>query len=198
MNIFAFMEKYNFILASNSPRRKELLGHIVPSFIQKTKEVDEIYPDTLAVKEVAAYLAKLKADAFTEDLKENDVVITSDTTVVLENQIYGKPKDRKDAIEILQKLSGKQHEVITGVCLKSATKELVFSCSTKVYFKVLKQEEIEYYIDTYKPYDKAGAYAIQEWIGFIGIEKIDGDYNNIVGLPVQKLATQLALFCNFL
>lgn len=192
------MDKYNFILASNSPRRKELLAHIVPNFIQKTKEVEEVYPLSIPKKEVAAYLAKLKADAFNEDLKKNDIVITADTIVVLNYKIYGKPKDRKDAIEILQTLSGKQHEVITGVCLKSATKELVFSSATKVYFKTLSQEEIEYYVDTYKPYDKAGAYAIQEWIGFIGIEKIEGDYNNIVGLPVQQLATQLASFCNFL
>lgn len=192
------MENYNIILASNSPRRKELLSHIIPHFVQKTKEVDEIYPDDIPKKEVAAYLAKLKADAFTEELKDNDIVITSDTTVVLENVIYGKPKDRNDAIAILKKLSGKQHEVITGVCLKSSKKELVFSCTTKVYFKVLTLQEIEYYIDTFKPYDKAGAYAIQEWIGFVGIEKIEGDYNNIVGLPVQQLAMQLASFCNFL
>ena len=198
MNTLVYMEKYNFILASNSPRRKELLAHIVPNFTQKTKEVDEVYPLSIPKKEVAAYLAKLKADAFTEELKENDVVITADTIVVLNYRIYGKPKDRNDAIEILQILSGKQHEVITGVCLKSSKKELVFSSETKVYFKNLSLEEIEYYVDTFKPYDKAGAYAIQEWIGFIGIEKIEGDYNNIVGLPLQQLATQLPLFCNFL
>lgn len=192
------MENYNIILASKSPRRKELLAHIVPNFVLKTKEVEEVYPEDLDVKEVAAYLAKLKADAFNEDLKENDVVITSDTTVVLENTIYGKPEDRQDAIKILQALSGKSHEVITGVCLKSKHKKEVFSCATKVFFKTLSLEEIEYYVDTFKPYDKAGAYAIQEWIGFIGIEKIEGDYNNIVGLPLQALNTRLALFCNSL
>lgn len=192
------MENFNIILASKSPRRKELLGHIVPNFILKTKDVEEIYPETLPVKEVAAYLAKLKADAFTEDLNAKDVVITSDTTVVLENTIYGKPTDRQDAIEIIQALSGKMHEVITGVCLKNIQKEEVFSCSTKVFFKTLSLEEIEYYVDTFKPYDKAGAYAIQEWIGFIGIEKIEGDYNNIVGLPLQALYTKLTQFCNFL
>lgn len=192
------MENFNIILASKSPRRKELLGYIVPNFTLKTKEVDEVYPETLAVKEVAAYLAKLKADAFTEDLKENDIVITSDTTVVLEERIYGKPKDRQDAINIIQNLSGKMHEVITGVCLKNIKREEVFSCSTKVYFKELSLEEITYYVDTFKPYDKAGAYAIQEWIGFIGIEKIEGDYNNIVGLPLQALHSKLASFCNSL
>ncbi len=192
------MENFNIILASKSPRRKELLGNIVPNFILKTKDVEEIYPKTLAVKEVAAYLAKLKADAFTEDLKPNDIVITSDTTVVLGKTIYGKPKDRQDAIEIIQALSGKMHEVITGVCLKNIYKEEVFSCTTKVFFKTLSLEEIEYYVNRFKPYDKAGAYAIQEWIGFIGIEKIEGDYNNIVGLPLQALHTKLTQFCNSL
>ncbi|MGB0885176.1 MAG: Maf family nucleotide pyrophosphatase [Chitinophagales bacterium] len=192
------MENFNIILASKSPRRKELLGNIVPNFILKTKDVEEIYPNTLAAKEVAAYLAKLKADAFTEDLKPNDIVITSDTTVVLGKTIYGKPKDRQDAIEIIQALSGKMHEVITGVCLKNIYKEEVFSCTTKVFFKTLSLEEIEYYVDTFKPFDKAGAYAIQEWIGFIGIEKIEGDYNNIVGLPLQALHTKLTQFCNSL
>ncbi|MGB1017798.1 MAG: Maf family nucleotide pyrophosphatase [Chitinophagales bacterium] len=192
------MENFNIILASKSPRRKELLGNIVPNFILKTKDVEEIYPNTLAAKEVAAYLAKLKADAFKEDLKPNDIVITSDTTVVLGKTIYGKPKDRQDAIEIIQALSGKMHEVITGVCLKNIYKEEVFSCTTKVFFKTLSLEEIEYYVDTFKPFDKAGAYAIQEWIGFIGIEKIEGDYNNIVGLPLQALHTKLTQFCNSL
>ena len=192
------MENFNIILASKSPRRKELLGNIVPNFILKTKDVEEIYPNTLAAKEVAAYLAKLKADAFTEDLKPNDIVITSDTTVVLGKTIYGKPKDRQDAIEIIQALSGKMHEVITGVCLKNIYKEEVFSCTTKVFFKTLSLEEIEYYVNRFKPYDKAGAYAIQEWIGFIGIEKIEGDYNNIVGLPLQALHTKLTQFCNSL
>ena len=192
------MENFNIILASKSPRRKELLGNIVPNFILKTKDVEEIYPNTLAAKEVAAYLAKLKADAFTEDLKPNDIVITSDTTVVLGKTIYGKPKDRQDAIEIIQALSGKMHEVITGVCLKNIYKEEVFSCTTKVFFKTLSLEEIEYYVNRFKPYDKAGAYAIQEWIGFIGIEKIEGDYNNIVGLPLQALHTKLVQFCNSL
>ena len=192
------MENFNIILASKSPRRKELLGNIVPNFILKTKDVEEIYPNTLVAKEVAAYLAKLKADAFTEDLKPNDIVITSDTTVVLGKTIYGKPKDRQDAIEIIQALSGKMHEVITGVCLKNIYKEEVFSCTTKVFFKTLSLEEIEYYVDTFKPFDKAGAYAIQEWIGFIGIEKIEGDYNNIVGLPLQALHTKLTQFCNSL
>jgi septum formation protein len=192
------MEKYHFILASNSPRRKELLAYIIPKFNVKTKDVVEDYPLTLSKKEVAAYLAKLKADAFDEEIHENDILITADTVVILDNEIYGKPKDRNDAIRILRLLSGNVHEVITGVCIKSKLKEVIFSSITKVSFKALSQAEITYYVDTFKPYDKAGAYAIQEWIGFIGIEKIDGDYNNIVGLPVQELYTQLTAFCSSL
>lgn len=192
------MEKYHFILASNSPRRKELLAYIIPKFDVKTKDVVEDYPLTLSKKEVAAYLAKLKADAFDEEIHENDILITADTVVILDNEIYGKPKDRNDAIRILRLLSGNVHEVITGVCIKSKLKEVIFSSITKVSFKALSQAEITYYVDTFKPYDKAGAYAIQEWIGFIGIEKIDGDYNNIVGLPVQELYTQLKAFCSSL
>lgn len=185
---------YNIILASKSPRRQELLQHIVPHFEVRTKEIEEIYPSTLAAKDVAAYLAELKANAFENDLKENELLITSDTTVCLENKLYGKPKDDKDAFQILKELSGKKHQVITGVCLLSNNKKEIFSETTHVYFKELSNEEIQFYIENYKPFDKAGAYAIQEWIGMIGIEKIEGDYFNVVGLPLFSLNKRLRVF----
>lgn len=185
---------FQIVLASNSPRRKELLAFVVPNFIVKTKEVAEIYPETIQKDTVAEYLAKLKASVFEGEINENEIFITSDTIVLLGDSIFGKPKDKEDAIYILQQLSGKNHQVITGVCFKTATKEISFSHSTEVIFKELSLEEITYYIDTFKPYDKAGAYAIQEWIGFIGVEKINGDYNNIVGLPVQEMYSRLQQF----
>lgn len=185
---------FQIILASNSPRRKELLAHVVPSFIVKTKEVVEIYPDTLKKDSVAEYLANLKASVFEGEIKENEIYITADTIVLLGDTIFGKPKDKEDAIEILQQLSGKKHQVITGVCFKSSHTEETFSHTTEVVFKELSLAEITHYIDKYKPYDKAGAYAIQEWIGFIGVEKINGDYNNIVGLPVQEMYSRLVQF----
>lgn len=185
--------KYSVVLASKSPRRQELLKNIVPKFEIRTKDVEEIYPETLASKEVPEFLSKLKATPFLDSLKENELLITSDTVVLLENKIYGKPKDREDAIKILSELSGKVHAVITGVCLSTQDFQKTFSAVTKVHFKQLSQEEITYYIDHFNPYDKAGAYAIQEWIGMIGIEKIDGDYFNVMGLPLQKLYEELKL-----
>jgi len=182
------------ILASKSPRRKELLGHILDSFEIRTKDIDEIYPDHLATEEVPKYLAKLKADAFVDTMADDELIITSDTVVAMDGEIYGKPKDREDAVRILQALSGKTHEVITGVCLQMKNKEVIFSETTTIHFKILSTKEIEYYIDKYQPYDKAGAYAIQEWIGMIGIEKMEGDYFNVVGLPLFKLNRELGKF----
>jgi septum formation protein len=188
------MKDYQIILASKSPRRKELLAHLIPKFEIKLKEIEEVYPTSLQADEVSEYLAKLKADAFTEDLKNNELLITSDTIVTLNNKIYGKPRNREHAIEILLALSGNAHEVITGVCLMHKDRYLTFKETTKVYFKALSQAEIEFYIDNYQPYDKAGAYAIQEWIGMVGIEKIEGDYFNVVGLPLFKLNEALNSF----
>ena len=188
------MKAYHIILASKSPRRQELLQHIVPTFEVKLKEVAEIYPENLPCDQVPEFLARLKAKAFESDLKNNELLITSDTVVTFNNRIYGKPKDRADAIRIFQELSGHAHEVITGVCLRSLEKEISFKETTKVFFKTLSLEEIEYYIDQYQPFDKAGAYAIQEWIGMIGIEKIEGDYFNVVGLPLFKLNQALQTF----
>ena len=188
------LSDFQFILASNSPRRKELLAYVIPNFTVKTKEVAEIYPEKIQKNKVAEYLATLKASVFEGEIATNEIFITADTIVLLGGNIFGKPKNKKDAIRILQQLSGKKHQVITGVCIKSATKELIFSHSTEVVFKELSLAEITFYIDKFKPYDKAGAYAIQEWIGFVGVEKINGDYNNIVGLPVQELFKRLKNF----
>lgn len=185
---------FHVILASKSPRRKELLAHLVPQFEIKTKDIEEVYPPNLATKDVPLFLAELKAEAFLSELKNGEVMISSDTIVCLENTIFGKPKDREDAIAILQNLSGKIHQVITGVCILSLEKKVLFSETTQVYFKPLSNDEITYYVDTFHPYDKAGAYAIQEWIGMIGIEKIEGDYFNVVGLPLFQLQKALHNF----
>jgi septum formation protein len=187
------MKKLKIVLASKSPRRKELLGNIVAEFEIRTKEIEEIYPPELDASLVPEYLAKLKASAFTETMADDELIITSDTVVTMNDEIYGKPKDREDAIRILSELSGKSHDVITGVCLRLKDKELVFSETTRIHFKALSIEEIEYYIDNYQPYDKAGAYAIQEWIGMIGIERMEGDYFNVVGLHLFRLNQELKL-----
>lgn len=174
------------LLASNSPRRKELLTGLGLSFEVRVKEVSEDYPQELRGEEVAQYLASHKADAYAADLR-TEVLIAADTIVCLGDRIMNKPADATEAFDMLRALSGKQHEVITGVCLLTANSKTVFHDVTKVYFKALSDEEIHYYIEHFKPFDKAGAYGIQEWIGKIGIEKIEGSYFNVVGLPVQKL-----------
>ncbi|HRP60288.1 MAG TPA: Maf family nucleotide pyrophosphatase, partial [Vicingus sp.] len=158
------------------------------------KEVEEVYPYNLKKQEVALYLSKLKADAFLPDLKENQLVITSDTIVCLDDKIIGKPKDRDDAFNMLSDLSGKMHEVVTAVTLTSIEKQVSFYVTTQVYFKTLSNFEIDYYINHYKPFDKAGSYGIQEWIGYIGIEKIVGSYFNVMGLPVKELYDELERF----
>ena len=185
----------NIILASQSPRRKELLALLDHEFTVEVREVDEIFPDALEVNKVAEYLARLKASAFT-DIKIDQLIITADTIVVLENQILGKPKNKVEATQMLQRLSNRSHQVITGVCIKTSDKAISFSNTTKVYFKELTASEINYYIENYKPFDKAGSYGIQEWIGAIGITKIEGSYFNVVGLPIQELNEQL-IRCNF-
>lgn len=178
---------FNIILASQSPRRKQLLSDLGYKFTQTSKDLDESFPSDLPINEVAEYLANKKAKGFKEDLKENDLLITSDTTVCLENEILNKAANPEEAKAMLQKISSKAHEVITGVCLSSVNKSISFSGITKVYFKELSNDEIEFYIEKFKPFDKAGAYGIQEWIGFIGVEKIEGSYFNVMGLPVKLL-----------
>ncbi len=182
------------ILASKSPRRSQLLQEAGFNFIVKTKETEETYPADLDVDEVAEYIAKKKAYAAKEFIEDGTVLLAADSIVIIENKIYGKPKDAEDAYRILSELSGKMHKVITGVCLLSSTKERLFSSISKVYFDPLSEEEIRYYVDKFKPFDKAGAYAIQEWIGLCKISKIEGLYSNIMGLPVADVYKELLKF----
>lgn len=182
------------ILASNSPRRQQFFKDIGIDFTVQTHPVEEIYPPTLIGAEIAEYLVKLKATPF-KDLKDNQLVITADTIVWCENECLGKPTDRSKAIEMIEKLSGNQHEVITAVAFTEVTQQTIIHESTKVNFKTLSNEEIHYYVDHYQPYDKAGAYGIQEWLGIIGIEKIEGSYTNVVGLPVAQVLTTLEKIC---
>ncbi len=189
------INKYDILLASKSPRRQQLLKEVGINFRLITKNgIKEEYPDNLVKEEIAIFLSKLKAKAFVNELKANTILITADTIVCNNNIVLGKPKDYNDAINIISSLSGKQHTVITGMCLTSLNKQKSFYSSTEVFFKNLSFEEIDYYVKNYKPYDKAGAYGIQEWIGYIGIEKIIGSYFNVVGLPIQKLYEELMKF----
>ena len=185
---------WNIILASKSPRRQNLLKELGFNFEIITKEIAEIYPPELQKEKVAVFLSELKASAFKQGLKPNDLILTSDTIVCLGDEIIGKPTDREDAIKMLGKLSGNKHEVITAVTLLSKEKQHTFYDVTEVYFKELSAQEIEYYIDNYKPFDKAGSYGIQEWIGYIGIEKISGSYFNVMGLPVKRVYDEILKF----
>ena len=184
------LNNYNVILASGSPRRQQFFRDLDIDFSIQLKEIEEIYPENLKGVAITDYLSNLKSDAFST-LNDNDLLITSDTIVWLEGKALGKPKDAKDAFTMLKAMSGKKHEVITSVCLKSNSFQKIINDITIVTFKELSDDEIHYYINNYKPFDKAGAYGIQEWIGFIGIEKIEGSYFNVVGLPVHKLYKEL-------
>lgn len=184
----------NLILASGSPRRQELLKTLGVPFEIRIKEIDEVYPKHLKKSEISDYLALLKSNAFVEELHPKDLLITSDTIVWYHNMALGKPKSKDEAFQMLQKLSGKTHEVITSVCLKSLQKEDIFNYITKVTFKELSTEEIQFYIDNYNPMDKAGAYGIQDWIGQIGVTKIEGSYFNVMGFPIHKIYSQLLKF----
>ena len=184
------LNNYNVILASGSPRRQQFFRDLDIDFSIQLKEIEEIYPENLKGVAITDYLSNLKSDAFST-LNDNDLLITSDTIVWLEGKALGKPKDVKDAFTMLRSMSGKKHEVITSVCLKSNSFQKIINDITIVTFKELSDDEIQYYINNYKPFDKAGAYGIQEWIGFIGIEKIEGSYFNVVGLPVHKLYKEL-------
>lgn len=180
------LKDYNIILASGSPRRQQFFKDLDIDFTIILKSVDEVYPKELKETEITDYLADLKSKAFT-NLSDKDILITSDTIVWLNNKALGKPKDDKEAFNMLSALSGKTHKVITSISIKTNLFQKMINDVTKVSFKQLSDEEIEYYIKKYKPFDKAGAYGIQEWIGFIGIDKIEGSYFNVVGLPVHKL-----------
>ena len=183
------------ILASNSPRRRQLLKEIIPDFqIAESREVNESYSSDLSPDDVAPYLSQIKAEAYLDLIKDEAVLITADTVVILENEILGKPSDKGEAFRMLKKLSGKKHKVVTGITIKSAEKTDTFSCETSVYFDKLTDSEIMEYIDEFKPFDKAGSYGIQEWIGCRGISHIEGCFYNVMGLPINTLYNRLSKF----
>jgi len=180
------------ILASNSPRRQELLKGLDIDFeVITLPDIDESYPETLEKEEIPVYIAKQKALAYQSYLEENTLLITADTIVWLNGNVYGKPENEQEAKDMLKILSGQTHEVITGVCLTGLKKQQTFYVISKVKFAELQEEEIDYYVKKYKPYDKAGAYGVQEWIGYIGVEKLEGSFYNVMGLPVRVLYTYL-------
>ncbi|MFT4753548.1 MAG: septum formation protein [Salibacteraceae bacterium] len=191
--MFKNLAGFKIVLASNSPRRQQLLQELGVSFEVQSSKGEEVYPPSLSSFKVAEYLAVQKADWFTS-FHANELYITADTVVILNNKVLGKPKDAKDAYAILKSLSGNEHQVITGFCLKSKDKLISKSVSTKVLFEVLEDAEIEYYIKKYHPFDKAGSYGIQEWIGMIGISAIEGSYFNVMGLPTQTIFKELNKF----
>ena len=194
------LKKYSVVLASNSPRRKELLSGLGVNFSVKTlPDVDESFPDTLKGEEIPLFIARKKADAYkvlfssvnSNEVEEPLLVITADTIVWIEDEVLGKPANATEARAMLSKLSGKKHQVITGVCLTTASWQKSFAAVSEVQFSSLTEEEMDYYIHNYCPYDKAGAYGVQEWIGFIGVESIQGSYFNVMGLPIQRLYREL-------
>ncbi len=191
------VEKYKnhkIVLASKSPRRQELMKGLDISFEVRTMEVDESFPPALQREEIPLFLSKLKAQAFLAEMKENEVVITADTVVWVNDHVLNKPEDRDEAIAMVNELSGNHHVVYTGVTITTKDKALSFYDETKVYFEALTQEEIEYYIDKYQPYDKAGSYGVQEFIGYMGISKLEGSYFNVMGLPVHQVYKKLMEF----
>lgn len=186
------LNKYHIILASNSPRRRELLGGLGIDFeVKVLPDIDESYPEDLPVTETAEYIAKEKASAYRDKMGDDDLIITADTVVIVGQEVLGKPVDAADARRMLHELSGRTHQVITGVCLMTRNYQRSFSVSTDVTFKVLTDEETDYYIEHYKPFDKAGAYGVQEWIGYIGVTALGGSYFNVMGFPVQRVYTEL-------
>ena len=186
------LEKYKVILASGSPRRRELMAGLGVNYeVRILPDVDESYPDTLQGEEIPLYIAKEKADAYIPMMQPDELIITADTIVWLDGKVLGKPRDREDALQMLRTMSGRTHKVFTGVCITTTDWQRSFTAQTEVRFATLSEDEIIYYVDNYKPMDKAGAYGVQEWIGFIGVENISGSYYNIMGLPVQKLYREL-------
>jgi septum formation protein len=175
------------VLASKSPRRHELISKLGLPVEIRIKEVDEIYPDSLPVKEVPEYLARLKAEPFIDSLKHDELLVTSDTVVIKDGNLIGKPANKEDSIRMLKGLSSSDHSVYTGVSLASSEKQISFTTSTNVFFSEITDDEIRYYVNEFKPFDKAGSYGIQEWIGYIGVHKIEGCYYNVMGLPLHDL-----------
>ena len=187
-------KNYNFILGSNSPRRKEILKEIGLDFSIYPSNIDENFNKEIELKDIPVFLAEKKGNALKNKLKENDILITADTIVIYNNELLSKPENTYQAKEMLEKLSGKSHKVITGVCLLSRNNKSIFSSKTIVTFNDLDKFEIDFYINKYKPFDKAGSYGIQEWIGLIGVKKIEGSYTNVVGLPASMVYTELKKF----
>ena len=189
------ISNYKVLLGSNSPRREELLSGIDIDFeVKVLPDIDESYPDNLPSEEIAEYVAALKAKAYLTSLQEDELLLTADTIVLLDGIVLGKPVDKEDAKEMLRELSGKTHRVITGVCLTSITKQISFSATSEVEFGELSNQEIEYYVENYSPMDKAGAYGVQEWIGYIAVKHINGSYYNIMGLPIQRVYREIIKF----
>ena len=194
-SIRVVMRDYHIILASNSPRRRELLSGLDLEYeVKVLPDIEEGYPEGLSMEEISRYIAAEKAAAYKDIIADNDLIITADTVVVLGDEVLGKPTDLDDARRMLRELSGKTHQVITGVYLMTKEKERGFSVVTDVTFKELSDEEIDYYVEKYRPLDKAGAYGIQEWIGYIGVTGLNGSYFNVMGLPVQRIYNELLLF----
>ena len=189
---YRLAEGYKIILASNSPRRKELLGGLGVDFEVRTlQDIDESYPDILKGEEIPLYISAKKAEAYKASMAENEIIITADTIVYDNGEVLGKPQNREDAVRMLRQLSSHAHEVITGVSIITKSDTIQFASTSRVHFASLSDEEINFYIDAYQPFDKAGAYGIQEWIGFVGVTRIEGSYFNVMGLPIQRLYTVL-------
>lgn len=189
------LKNYRLILASQSPRRRQLLADCGLEYeLAERYEVEELFPATMAADEVPVYLSRLKSEGYPAELAERDILLTADTVVIIDNEILGKPADEAEARAMLRRLSGRAHRVTTGVTLRSRDRVESFAVQSDVYFRTLTDEEIAYYVTRYRPMDKAGSYGIQEWIGYVGIERIDGSFYNVMGLPVQRVYAALAEF----
>ena len=183
------------LLASQSPRRRELIaGCGLPYELAPKYDCEELYPADMAAEEVPVYLSQLKSKVYPGTLAPNDILLTADTVVVLNGEVLGKPRDREDAVEMLSRLSGRRHTVVSGVTFRTAERMHSFEARTNVWFRVLDDDEIQYYVDTFRPFDKAGSYGIQEWIGYAAIQRIEGSFYNVMGLPIQKVYTELNQF----
>lgn len=186
------IQHYKIVLASNSPRRRELLSGLNLEYtVRVLPDIDESYPDTLKGEEIPMYISREKAKAYRNSMAEDELIITADTVVCINEKVLGKPRTQEEAKEMLRELSGKTHQVITGVCLMTCGLQRTFSATTQVTFDVLTEDEIEFYVEKFRPLDKAGAYGVQEWIGFVGVSRLEGSYFNVMGLPVQRLHQEL-------
>lgn len=186
------IQHYKIVLASNSPRRRELLSGLNLEYtVRVLPDIDESYPDTLKGEEIPMYISREKAEAYRNSMAEDELIITADTVVCINEKVLGKPRTQEEAKEMLRELSGKTHQVITGVCLMTCGLQRTFSATTQVTFNVLTEDEIEFYVEKFRPLDKAGAYGVQEWIGFVGVSRLEGSYFNVMGLPVQRLYQEL-------